>query len=222
MIGGQLRTFWFAPSLNSNYTFEVAENLGRTTRLPVVVGPDGALAVRGGSPLPKFLPHSKLELLVPLNAFADADERRSYVQEYVATIASANTRAALGISRKSLLPEQMSQILKPHEMYILSQYVFVEVLLKRPLGLRFRTGKSAELAPCECVIPSMKNRPARSLNHAFTLISEHYETHRISHTANVFERAYLFRDNGWVQLDAIRRQLSGDLPESCEKPALIL
>jgi hypothetical protein len=58
--------------------------------------------------------------------------------------------------------------------------------------------------PCVCTIPSL-NMEAESLNHAFTIISEAYETKRRSHSGNVFERAYAQNDSGhWNNLDDLR------------------
>lgn len=39
--------------------------------------------------------------------------------------------------------------------------------------------------------------PASSLNHAFTRLSEKFETHRISHTGNVFQRVFYREHDGW-------------------------
>ncbi len=39
--------------------------------------------------------------------------------------------------------------------------------------------------------------PARSLNHAFTRLSEKFESHRISHTGNVFLRVFYCEHDGW-------------------------
>ena len=39
--------------------------------------------------------------------------------------------------------------------------------------------------------------PASSLNHAFTRLSEKFETHRISHTGNVFQRVFYREHGGW-------------------------
>lgn len=52
-----------------------------------------------------------------------------------------------------------------------------------------------------------KPADAVSLNHAFTKqLSERYETHRLSHTGNVYERIfYQDRDGGWYPLDDLRR-----------------
>lgn len=51
---------------------------------------------------------------------------------------------------------------------------------------------------------------ALSLNHAFTLLSERLETHRISHTGNVYARVFYCESNGkWYPLEVLRtRELS--------------
>ena len=67
-----------------------------------------------------------------------------------------------------------------------------------------RGDQEARLCPCVCAIPSL-DKKAQSLNHAFTLISEAYETLRRSHSGNVFERVYAQdKTNKWVSLDEIR------------------
>jgi hypothetical protein len=48
-------------------------------------------------------------------------------------------------------------------------------------------------------------RPASSLNHAVTLLSESYETWRISHTGNAYARVlYRAKDDRWYPLDVLR------------------
>jgi hypothetical protein len=87
---------------------------------------------------------------------------------------------------------------------ILSQYLFVEVKLVADLWLLVRGDQEARLSTSPCTIPSLK-REAKSLNHAFTLISEAYETKRRSHSGNVFERAYAQDEFGkWQSLDELR------------------
>ena len=39
-----------------------------------------------------------------------------------------------------------------------------------------------------CMPDGCKEKTAISLNHAFTMLSEMYETHRLSHTGNVYNR----------------------------------
>lgn len=54
--------------------------------------------------------------------------------------------------------------------------------------------------------------PAVSLNHAFTLLSERYETHRISHTGNVYERFFYQEPNGnWYPLKDLREGVLADI-----------
>jgi len=56
------------------------------------------------------------------------------------------------------------------------------------------------------LLPSgVANRPANSLNHAFTLLSERYEPWRDSHTGNIYERMLYREKNGkWYPLDVLR------------------
>ncbi|RPI26707.1 MAG: hypothetical protein EHM61_10970 [Acidobacteria bacterium] len=63
------------------------------------------------------------------------------------------------------------------------------------------------LVDCRSKVISLK-REARSINHAFTLLSQEFETHRISHTANVFERVFYWEesDQKWRCLDELRAQ----------------
>lgn len=53
--------------------------------------------------------------------------------------------------------------------------------------------------------PGLDTVSASSLNHAFTLLSRAYETHRISNTGNVYTRMFYEDANGrWYPLDDLR------------------
>ncbi len=73
-----------------------------------------------------------------------------------------------------------------------------------PVELRLRGTKPATLGRVNCWIPSLKAR-ARSLNHAYRLISEKFEPQRISHSGNVFELGYCIQSDLWVSLDSLRK-----------------
>jgi hypothetical protein len=48
-------------------------------------------------------------------------------------------------------------------------------------------------------------RNAVSLNHALTLLSQHYEKHRISHTGNAYERVFYQEENKkWYPIAHLR------------------
>ena len=50
--------------------------------------------------------------------------------------------------------------------------------------------------------PGLDPGDAASLNHAFTLLSERFEVHRMSHTGNVYERIFYEETDGhWWWLD---------------------
>lgn len=54
--------------------------------------------------------------------------------------------------------------------------------------------------------PPVAGGPAASLNHALTLLSEAYETDRLSHTGNVYSRVlYQGYDKRWYPLDLLRK-----------------
>ena len=49
-------------------------------------------------------------------------------------------------------------------------------------------------------------KTAISLNHAFTMLSQKFESHRISNTGNVYDRFFYKESNGhWFPLDDLRR-----------------
>jgi hypothetical protein len=78
------------------------------------------------------------------------------------------------------------------------------VILNQPMDMIVQGG-SGRLAGCRCSVPSL-NMEARSLNHAYTLLSGRIETDRISHTGNVFQLAYYYSecDASWHLLDRLR------------------
>jgi hypothetical protein len=97
----------------------------------------------------------------------------------------------------------------------LSRFAFRPVL-----RIRIRGDQEAKLEPCSCEITALK-REATSVNHAFTIISESYETQRLSHTGNVFERAYTpVGPKRWQTLDDLRiKAIAQSLQRKLEFPA---
>ena len=89
----------------------------------------------------------------------------------------------------------------------------VEVNLHAPLRLTLRGDKKPTLEGCHCDIPYLsysQDRPdgeAHSLNHAFTRISEYFETERISHTGNAFTRFFYEQEGRFERLDRLAAKL---------------
>jgi len=52
---------------------------------------------------------------------------------------------------------------------------------------------------------------AQSLNHAFTKLSERFETHRLSHTGSVYSRVfYKESDSHWYPLEELKNPVFGN------------
>jgi hypothetical protein len=89
-------------------------------------------------------------------------------------------------------------------MRLQTEYWLVQLRLDQDLRIRIRSDQEARLEKCQCMITAL-NIKASSINHAFTIVSEAYETKRLSHTGNVFERAYTrVEPGGWRTLDQLR------------------
>lgn len=86
---------------------------------------------------------------------------------------------------------------------------FVEIELKTSLRMMFRGTKQPALFDCGCNIPSLEET-AKSLNHAYTLISTAFEPHRRSHTGNVFKKVFFLSNfenytrGSWIELEHLR------------------
>jgi len=78
--------------------------------------------------------------------------------------------------------------------------------LRGGLWLKLKGLERSELLGSTVLMPPGFAQPeAVSLNHAFTLLSQAYETHRISNTGNVYTRFfYQERDGQWHPLDELR------------------
>ncbi len=85
-----------------------------------------------------------------------------------------------------------------------SKGFLVESIVETPLILQLRGTKKARLLECKCWLPALE-KEARSLNHAYTLLSEYYEVDRLSHTGNVFTKVlFQDKDGAWKPLDELR------------------
>lgn len=175
----------------------------RLVRLTVKVTDTGIVRLNGGA-LPQMKSGTILDISFPTAALVDAKDIAEFSGEQVVVIAQAKVWIALGISPNSSLP-QGAERFPAQKLGIPAPYTFVMISLGEELRLRLQPGKRAVLLPCACEIPVL-DETASSLNHAYTIVSEACETERISHTANVFTRAYIESGERWVSLDLIRKE----------------
>jgi hypothetical protein len=138
----------------------------------------------------------------------------------------------LTMRSRSKAPEPLRTLLKPYDYFkgaiapVCHDYwnpgstIFVEVTLGAPKdkqaslfesnrGGRWLMTEGAEavgLPSTTVLLPAaISTKPIASLNHAYTKLSEVFETWRISHTGNIYARVLYRERNGiWYPLDILR------------------
>lgn len=177
------------------------DQYARRVQVPFKVVKGRLLYLYGGG-MPELAEGTIGDLLVPPSAFVNPYDRLRCEQQ----------------GREKLLPQGASLMFRmrqaqPGERQVgwqrdlqtapPSYGVFVEVTLKEDLYLALRGTKPARLEGIECFIPAL-DAAAKSLNHAYRLISEAFEPARMSHSGNVFQEAFVASGSGWVELDTLR------------------
>jgi len=166
---------------------------------------DGAgFVLLNGDPLPALKKDCVAELVLAPESIQDANLRASLTGQKSILLLKEGSVVLCGVSR-TMIDDIFAEGLNPSgPSPIHSTYRFVEVRLDADLWLQVRGDQEARLSSCPCKITAL-NIEAESLNHAFTLISETYETKRRSHSGNVFERVYAQDERGnWQSLEQLR------------------
>lgn len=184
----------------------------RTVRVPFRLV-DGQLTYFYGGPLPTFKNGCIGELVLPAFDLAVDSVRETLLAEKIVPLLDASTPLLIRISNKSiprtLAARCRSEILQGH-----SQTTCVRIRLVEPLSIRWRGAKLGNLEPAQCEIPALPKKTAESLNHAYRLVSEAFEPHRRSHSANVFHEIFFERRGAWLPLEVLRSAAERDLEAS--------
>ena len=174
-------------------------------RLPFQWCEDGFRAL-DGSAMPKFREGAIGDILISsadILSDAEADRLAAPVRY---PMLPAGTDLLVGIRPKV----QDAAVFRPGTEYPTTwDGSVLRVALSEPLELEVRAGNMAALRACHCTFPDIEGLEANSLNHAFTLLSERYETHRVSHTGSAFKRVFWFDEswNGWRPLEILRNTI---------------
>ena len=144
--------------------------------------------------------HGEVEL--PASAVLDEQALRYLTEERVIPL----------LPRKSTLLYRVRGLIdsagfiKPRSTRHLGPFSYAELIPQEVVFLRLHGTKLPGLEPVPCEVPALKGRLANSINHACTLISETFETTRLSHTTNAFDSVFVEEENGrLVNLDQLRR-----------------
>ena len=178
-------------------------------KIPVKIE-NGRITYLGEDILSKLKNGSKAELQITDNCLNDLKLRSKFLDSEIFTVLEPNQTLLV-----EMQPKIYSREIKEYFEYVLSKCntykpCFAEVLLLSQLQIEFFRHKKSTFRPCKLNIPFI-NKEALSLNHAYTLLSERIETHRRSHTGNVFERVFFQKDNSWYPLQVLREEFEQKL-----------
>lgn len=171
------------------------------------------------------------QLIVPIDAITDQAFKDNLLIESSVKVLPAGTQILIGMTRENIAYKEDPNY--PVDYYYLTPGIsyFEPVLLESPVKHSLSNSSSQPSAKNEgglwlklkglddCEVKSgpvrMINHPelnnAISLNHAYTLLSEKIEKHRISHTGNIYKRCYYKEKNGkWYPLKLLRDNMKID------------
>lgn len=184
------------------------EPIERTVLIPIRVR-DGSVELLYGGPLPVLEDGTVGDLVVPAFAFRDAELLQQYIRELAGPILAAGTVLLASVSTATARrPEGVLD--QPIDGSAVQGGVgpFVKLVLEDSLELTLRGTKRAALRDCACRIPCLPEVRARSVNHAYTIISERFEPSRRSHGGNAFLKVFYLDRSGpvraWRPLEVLR------------------
>lgn len=178
------------------------ERYDRTIIIPIKLEDDKILCL-DGQPLPKLSKRTVGNLVIPSVFLKDIEDQQKFSQEEKKLAFKKGEELYFEINPKlnsnsSDLGNDFFQMKNPSKC-------FVKILLMGDLYLKSRFQKKAKFESCKCYIPCL-DKTAESLNHAYTLISQKYESTRRSHTGNVFNICY-FIDKDNLRILDIKREI---------------
>jgi hypothetical protein len=162
----------------------------------------GQLTTLNDQPLPNIRDGAFIELVIPAWAVVSEADRQRLQSKRVIEMLPTDARVWLGLSTKAVRPEVHEKF--PNRGHgAAAGYLLAEVILLEPLSVLVDGSERAKLNDCHCGIFLLETE-ARSLNHAFTLLSQKFEVDRLSHTGNVFRQGFTYQGKRWLSLDALR------------------
>lgn len=183
----------------------IPDKYKKTVKIPIKVV-DNEFKFFYGGELPKILDGAIGEIILPAYAIKNDYRVDKIGQRTRRQFLPKNTTLLVKISSKS--NSYNSGFLKKMKVFPPTDELFAIIQLLSDLEIELRGTKKPELCKCPCFIQALPETKARSLNHAYTLLSEKFETHRMSHTGNIFEQIYVQnKSNEWVQIEELRSEM---------------
>ena len=183
----------------------------RKINLPVQLR-DGEVTYLGGLPLPPIKEGAIADLILPASALLESDITRLLLETAEVQLLPKGEVLLAGVKTRGIPEILREQAQKAPEKAELDPIApadlgWVRIDLLQDLILRVGGGVHSELLDCACRIPALPDKEVRSVNHAYTLISEVFEPNRRSHTGSAFQKVYYpEQDLAWVSLDRLRQR----------------
>lgn len=161
-----------------------------------------------GGGMPKLKEGALADIVVPEQAFKNADELQRFNLEDTVTLLPGGSRLFAMMSRNHLM--RGPQIGSPSSAHIrpqdgLGNANLVAFAIKQDLKLHLRGTKLAQLEPCECELEGFpENLAVLIINQGYTRLSERYEPTRKSHSGNVFPEVFFMERNRLLPLVELR------------------
>lgn len=183
--------------------------LDRTVRIPVRIV-KGEVRYFYGGDLPD-LDYAIGELIIPQFAVKDHKFIELAQMETTVELFPPNSILMIAVNADNIT-ETLRDNVHSLRTVIWTNESFVKVRLLESLYLQLRGSKKSVLRDVNCYIPSIK-KEAKSLNNAYTLISEEFEPHRRSHAGNIFSKCYYQNDDLWYPLENLRQKHEAEFEE---------
>lgn len=185
----------------------IPDRFEKSVRIPVKVV-NGEMKFFYGGDLPKLKEGTIGDLIVPSYAISDKRQLELLQMEKSEVFLPKGSALMVHIQLENLtdISKELRQFfIDSSEIDQLVGGYFIPVVLETPLEITLRGTKNAELSECKCRIPALLDTTSKSVNHAYSIISQNFEKHRISHTGNVFDKVY-FEDihKKWRKLRVLR------------------
>lgn len=195
---------------------------GRTAQIRLQVKlTDNGICLADGTPLPRLKKRTFAVLVVP-ECFVEKDDRALLAGPQAHLLLAAG-RDLFFVMRPRAADPHQGLWWSPSRSTTNGKYeALARIRLKEDLKLEFSLGTRGRLSPCRCTIPVL-GVSAYSINHAYTLLSEHYEASRRSHTGNVFTLGRVYEGRQWRSLDdlrwCVRKKVAAEAEEAFEAAA---
>ncbi|HEX8196256.1 MAG TPA: hypothetical protein VF571_08715 [Pyrinomonadaceae bacterium] len=180
----------------------------KTARIPVKFIDGKFINQITGEEVREIKNEAECEITVEANKVSDEDFLSLLSDEEGLELLPAESILYVSVNSKHI-PENLRRFTSPSG----DNERFVEIKLITPLWLKFRGTKPPSLLDCNCDIPSLREtdenyEPAKSVNHAYRLISTAFEPNRRSFGGSVFLKVTV-PPQGEIK----RRMKLGDLRE---------